>query len=380
MKKRLLSILLVLCMSVSLLAGVSFAAENDYEVNLTTVNGAQIRTIGKQGLRFISTIDKTSADFSNVVEFGTILIPSADITDISELQIGATLNGHTVAKVQAKKLYEETDSVITFTAVITNIAEKNYAREYTARAYAIMDDGSVVYAQAGASRSIYIVAKRGLDNSSESISNLVIFQDIVDLVESTPPVETEKYGMIVESVYEYDAATRKHYLALLIASMDDESLISGNFRDVARADLAGNVGDEQVGNAKYAKGNVVNFENDECEFTSVTLREDGTNASQECIYRGEDGFYKVTIIEVDDKNISFYNYGAVKNSGTVADQTLPIYQGFDLPTITIYNNEVVGGDIAVLSANTGITATDYNAVVQIFHGQIIKVFSIRGNI
>ena len=153
------------------------------EVNLSTINGAQIRTSGAQGLRFISSIDKTSLDFSRVVEFGTILIPSADITDISELQIGATLNGHTVAKVQANHLYEVTDESITFTAVITNIAEKNYAREYTARAYAILDDGSIAYADTGASRSIYAVAKRGLENPNESDANKEVFQQIVDIVE-----------------------------------------------------------------------------------------------------------------------------------------------------------------------------------------------------
>ena len=152
-------------------------------MNLSTINGAQIRTSGAQGLRFISSIDKTSLDFSRVVEFGTILIPSADITDISELQIGATLNGHTVAKVQANHLYEVTDESITFTAVITNIAEKNYAREYTARAYAILDDGSIAYADTGASRSIYAVAKRGLENPNESDANKEVFQQIVDIVE-----------------------------------------------------------------------------------------------------------------------------------------------------------------------------------------------------
>ena len=151
------------------------------EGRLSTVDGAQIRTTGAQGLRFISTIEK-SEDFSRVVEYGTLLIPSADITDISELVIDATLNGHTVAKVKANYLYAEDDETVTFTAVITDIAEKNYAREYTARAYAILDDGSVVYADAGASRSIYAVAKRGLENPDESDANKGIFQTIVDAV------------------------------------------------------------------------------------------------------------------------------------------------------------------------------------------------------
>ncbi len=162
---------------------VVFKRMND--VTLSTINGAQIRTTGAQGLRFISSIDKTSVDFDRVVEYGTVLIPSADITDISDLTIGATLNGHTVAKVKANYIYDETDETVTFTAVITDVAEKNYAREYTARAYAILDDGYIVYADTGASRSIYAVAKRGLENPNESEENKEIFQNIVDTVENS---------------------------------------------------------------------------------------------------------------------------------------------------------------------------------------------------
>ena len=148
------------------------------EVTVSTINGAQIRTSGVQGLRFISSIEK-GVDFDHVVEYGTILIPSEDITDISELVIGATLNGHKVAKVPANYIYSETDDAVTFTAVLTNIANKNLKREYTARAYAILDNGTVVYADTGASRSVYSVAKAGLEAGRESEEVLDIFRNII---------------------------------------------------------------------------------------------------------------------------------------------------------------------------------------------------------
>ncbi|MBE6916036.1 MAG: hypothetical protein E7471_05325 [Ruminococcaceae bacterium] len=160
------------------------------DVTLTTINGAQIRMKGDQGLRFFSTIEK-SGDFGKVKEFGTILIPTADIKDISELEIGATLGGHTVAKVPAKNLYAETDDTITFTAVITQIAEQNYTRAYTARAYAILEDGRVVYSDTGASRSVYEVAKKGLENPDESETNKEVFRKIVAVVESQPNIDND---------------------------------------------------------------------------------------------------------------------------------------------------------------------------------------------
>ena len=48
------------------------------------------------------------------------------------------------AKVKAEKIYSEDANTITFTAVITDIKEKNYARDYTPRAYAILSDGTVI--------------------------------------------------------------------------------------------------------------------------------------------------------------------------------------------------------------------------------------------
>lgn len=159
-------------------------------VELNTVNGAQIRTHGEQGLRFISTIGK-SGDFGDVKEFGTVLIPAADINDISELEIGKTFNGHAVAKVEAKQLYSVTDDTITFTAVITKIAEKNYERVYAARAYAILEDGRVVYSDTGAFRSVYEVAKKGLENPNESEANKEVFRKIVAAVEDQPYIDND---------------------------------------------------------------------------------------------------------------------------------------------------------------------------------------------
>ncbi len=150
-----------------------------------TVNGAQVRVRGVQGLRFISTIDKADPNFKNAVEFGTVLIPSEDLDDISDLKIGATLNGHQVAKVPAKNIYSETDSTITFTAVLTGLTPNHYTREFTARAYAIMADGSVVYAGSGASRSIYGVAKRALEANKEDEGTLYVMSQIVGEVEKT---------------------------------------------------------------------------------------------------------------------------------------------------------------------------------------------------
>ncbi len=151
-------------------------------VTLATVDGAQMRIRGPQGLRFTSSITK-GVDFDKVTEYGTILIPTEDMTDVSELTIGATLNGREVAKVEAINKYAEDEESVTFTAVIIDIKEKNYARSYTARAYAIWEDGSVVYGDTYASRSIYQIAQAILADENASAEEKAAAQEIVDVVD-----------------------------------------------------------------------------------------------------------------------------------------------------------------------------------------------------
>ena len=154
----------------------------DPEITLATADGAQMRLSGKQGLRFTSTVSK-SGDFASVKEYGTVLIPTEDLETIDDLVIGATLNGRSVCKVPAVNKYAEDDEKVTFTAVITDIAEKNYARSYTARAYAVLEDDTVVYGETYTSRSIYQIAKLILEDTSASDAEVDAAQEIVDAVE-----------------------------------------------------------------------------------------------------------------------------------------------------------------------------------------------------
>ena len=154
------------------------ARESD--LALSTVNGAQIRTTAPQGLRFISSIEKAGVDFEHVVEFGTVLIPTANLTEIDELRIGATVGGAKVAKVPAQYYYAEDDDSITFTAVVTNIQPKHFKRAITARAYAVLDDGSVVYGETYTSRSPYQVAENGLASDRATEEEKALFEAIIN--------------------------------------------------------------------------------------------------------------------------------------------------------------------------------------------------------
>ena len=143
----------------------------------TTRAGAQVRTRGKSGLRFLSELSKP---LTNVVEYGTILA----LNDPSLSPATFVLGNKSVFKVPAKRIYAETDEKIQFTVVITDIAPKYYTREYCARAYAILKDGSVMYADTYTIRSVYHVAHaaRNDPNGAFNPESRAVLDEIIQSV------------------------------------------------------------------------------------------------------------------------------------------------------------------------------------------------------
>ncbi len=147
-----------------------------------TIEGAQVRTKGVQGLRFISTIHKSeyNVDSSKVKEFGTVLLPKALLTvdangDGTVDGFDLTLDTASMAKVPAKNRYVDNADYVTFTAVLTGLKSSNYKMVVVARAYVIYvdenGDEQTVYGDTWTERSIFEVAENGLARNEENMSD-----------------------------------------------------------------------------------------------------------------------------------------------------------------------------------------------------------------
>lgn len=98
-----------------------------------TVLGAQIRKTAPEGIRFGAKLNKAfiaDADITNVT-YGMAVIPVNLIPDGAEL----TLDIPNVADVKAKKIFDETDTHIYYTAVIKDIPEELRTTQLAARPY-----------------------------------------------------------------------------------------------------------------------------------------------------------------------------------------------------------------------------------------------------
>jgi len=155
--------------------------------------GAQIRLKGLQGIRYIANMDRAALqrledEGATEIEYGILLIPSADVQSRDEIVLGAVLNGHAVARVPAKNLYAITEKYNQYTAVLYGIPETRFARNTTARTYLTYrdKDGIVqtVYGNTSVARSLYQIAKAALNDADRyNESELSYLHYIVDTVE-----------------------------------------------------------------------------------------------------------------------------------------------------------------------------------------------------
>ena len=187
-----------------------------------TIIGAQIRTTGKQGLRFI--VEANNEFFNSLpdkAEFGTIVLPTdatlgrsmfIDKEIVKEWSWDAATksvftpkvtNGYKPSKVVAEKLYKVTDEATQFTLCITDITEDKFYRNYSVRGYVIYTDYNGIehtlysdYYQT----NIYRVAKAALAAGEEPAATF-------------------------EGIKEYVEVDRKN--AYMAANYDNRTLLSG---------------------------------------------------------------------------------------------------------------------------------------------------------
>lgn len=145
--------------------------------NTLKTKGTAIRTVGKQGMRNKTTLDKALLTAENpygvrVTEYGTVAIKSeylngAELTVDGEYDYGEFTYGVKVGAAysfldKTDLVFSEKQTTLDFTGVLINISEKNWNTYYTARAYAkyVLKDGTqgIVYGES-ADIAVYPLSK-----------------------------------------------------------------------------------------------------------------------------------------------------------------------------------------------------------------------------
>ena len=134
--------------------------------SLISVKGAQVRTTGSAGIRFVGYIDG-SYDNSKVTAYG-ISIAFGDV-EADKIVIGGSVNGKSILSAQVSSVTESNFYYIN----LIDIPESMYGQKVTARSY-VIENGNIVYASTKTTRSLgqIAVTLKNLGQTSDLIDNV----------------------------------------------------------------------------------------------------------------------------------------------------------------------------------------------------------------
>lgn len=155
--------------------------------------GAQVRTEGKQGLRFIFDLDAQTHSLLSEED----LPESAEDTGIgfgSVVILGKLLGEETLTKetanakiVPAVKLFKEPGETFTYTACVVDIPTENYTEEYVAVPYiTYMDNGveKTIYGTQTENVTVFNVAELAYaDENTESTEKEYLYENVLRVVD-----------------------------------------------------------------------------------------------------------------------------------------------------------------------------------------------------
>lgn len=141
------------------------------------IEGAQIRTQGTQGLRFVAKIEKAKFDLTvgENANFGILLVPQSSVDyntvinkDVEEILIVPAINIFSRESVENIGLMYDSEYVY-FSAVLMNIPKEFYGTEIIARAY-VKNNNNYIYSDQ-IKRSVKFVAEQIIKDGDATVEH-----------------------------------------------------------------------------------------------------------------------------------------------------------------------------------------------------------------
>ena len=155
---------LALCLSCINIGNVN--ASTYQTTDKVSVSGAQIRTTGNAGIRFVGKVE--DVDTSNISAYGIVIAYGVAKAD-EDFVLDGNVNGKSVLNAEVNK----TNNGV-FYVTLYNIPTNQYGQLVSARAY-IIENGEVSYASDTVVKSLGIVAKKAANNGDggDYITNII---------------------------------------------------------------------------------------------------------------------------------------------------------------------------------------------------------------
>ena len=194
-RSKLLIFTLLFTFICLLFSTLQVEASSPQTSNQITVKGAQIRTSGAVGIRFVGHVeDAYLEENDNITRYGMLLAYGE--CDVTEIVKGATINGKEVLNAEVTKLSSDNYFYIN----LINVPQDMYGQKITTRSY-VINNGEIVYGDTGVERSLGQVALATKDQISDSELVDTIYESIESNYKN---YYTDSQGniFITSSVYE----------------------------------------------------------------------------------------------------------------------------------------------------------------------------------
>ena len=179
--------------------------------NLITVQGAQVRTAGSAGIRFVGKVD-ASFNKEGVTAYG-LSIAFGKI-EVEEIEVGGTVDGKSVLSAQVSEVNETNNFYINLTDIPTTM----YGQDVTARTY-VVRNGEIEYADSAATRNLgqVALAVKAAGQTSDLITS------VVNTLKSNyvKVYQIGNYIYINDSIYEYEPTKLSEFF------VDDFNKVTG---------------------------------------------------------------------------------------------------------------------------------------------------------
>jgi len=193
MKKSKILIIAFLFVFIGLLfSGFKVSADVQTSDQIT-IQGAQVRTAGSAGIRFVGYVD-TDLATDEISAYG-MAIAFGDV-NVADIVIGATVNDKSVLSAQVSSITSDNNYYIN----LVDIPNTMYGQKVTARAYYV-SNGKTIYSDVSTTRSLgqVTLAVKASGSSTDLIESIY-----TDLSTNYKNVYTDELGnvFVTSSVYE----------------------------------------------------------------------------------------------------------------------------------------------------------------------------------
>lgn len=161
--------ILIFLLTLSLFASFKLKANVDINTNDFYVSGAQVRTSGNAGIRFVGDVSNIINDCKNISRYG-ILIAYGETNDKENFILNGNINEKIVLNNEVSYITNDYKYYVT----LYNIPQEEYNKKVSARAYLILNDSTVLYSDIIITRSLKSVCDMAYadNNNSEFVLNV----------------------------------------------------------------------------------------------------------------------------------------------------------------------------------------------------------------